>query len=215
MTSSLAAHEREELTKSGLREIRNQGMIPGVVYGEQAGNTLISVSEKELHALLRGSHAAVLDLEIEGQGRYPVMINELQRDSILGHILHIDFHQINLDQAVKTSVRLEFRGEPEGVGEGGILSTPMNELAIRCKANEIPESIAVDISALKMGESLLVRDLNLPAGVEAQDHEDEVVVTVMKVQKLAPEEVEELEADAQAADAGDAAEADRTAAVEA
>ncbi|HUC92936.1 MAG TPA: 50S ribosomal protein L25/general stress protein Ctc [Paenibacillus sp.] len=209
MTLTMKAEDRLVQTKADLRRLRQQGKVPGVVYGKNIGKpTAIAVSEKELLSLLRSHPNAVLELEVPSAGKQPVMMSDVQRDSLSRGLLHVDFHQINLNEEVKAHVRLEVVGEAPGDKEGGILQLMLHELEVQCLPRDIPESIEVDVSNLQIGENILASDLELPQGVEMKSDPEQVVVTILTPQKDITEEeaedaaVESAEAEARAAEAG-------------
>jgi large subunit ribosomal protein L25 len=167
-------------TKGELRRLRDQGKVPGNVYGAgKNGSTLIAVDEKELLALLRRHPNAVLDLELDGSGKKPVMVAGVQRDPLTRHVLHIDLREIDLKTPVRTHAPLEPVGEAPGEQEGGIVQMLLHELEIECLPADIPEEIPVDVSGLGLGDSLTVRDLNIPPGVTVRTDPSLVVVTVL------------------------------------
>jgi large subunit ribosomal protein L25 len=189
MEVTLKADARDEKnTKSEINQLRSKGKVPGVVYGKEIGSAAIAIDQKELLALLREHPHAVIQMELPSGKQQPVMINEVQRDKVNRALLHIDFHQINMDEPVKTTVSLEFIGEAIGVKEGGILQIQHHELEIRCLPNQIPDSIQVNIAELQMGENLLVSDVAFSAGIEVKTDLNEVIVTVLTPQKEPAEE---------------------------
>ncbi|UVI30357.1 50S ribosomal protein L25/general stress protein Ctc [Paenibacillus spongiae] len=193
MALPIKAAQRTARTRGELNQLRKQGSIPGVVYGKKLMNPLsVEVDEKELLHMLRSHPNAVIELDVAGGEKQPVMMTEVQRDPLSRMVLHIDFHQINMNEEVKTAVRFEVTGESQGVKEGGILQVMLHELDIQCLPNQIPDSIEVDISKLAIGENLLVSDLKLPSGVTARADGDLVVVTILAPQKeLSAEEAED------------------------
>ncbi|GGG24596.1 50S ribosomal protein L25/general stress protein Ctc [Paenibacillus abyssi] len=189
MSVSLQVEERKNQTKGSLRQLRKAGKVPGVVYGKQIDNaTALSVDEKQLQTLLRSNPNAVVEIEVPSAGKQPVMLGEIQRDSLSRQLLHVDFHQINMNEEVRASVRVDVIGESEGVKEGGVLQILQHEIEIQCLPNRIPESIEVDISKLQIGENLLVSELKLPEGVEVKTEAEAAVVTVLAPQKEISEE---------------------------
>jgi large subunit ribosomal protein L25 len=188
----MKANGRSISTKGELRELRLRGQIPGVVYGKKLSSAaLVSVDEKELEALLRTHPNAVLEIDIPSHGKQSVMLSDVQRDTMTRHVLHVDFHQINLNENVRANVRIEAEGESEGVKEGGILQVILHELEVQCLPGNIPEVVTVDISSLGVGESLLVSDLKLPQGVESKSDPQLVVLTILAPQKELTEEEKE------------------------
>ncbi|WP_010501712.1 50S ribosomal protein L25 [Paenibacillus elgii] len=201
MATSLKAEARTGRTKGDRNRLRAEGKVPGVVYGKKVTQTPIAIDQKELLALLKTNPHAVIDMDIPQFGKQPVMINEVQRDALSRQLLHVDFHQINMDEPVQTTVRLEYIGDPEGVKVGGILQIQHHEIEIRCLPQRIPASIEVDVSGLEIGQSMLVSELKLPEGVEVKTDVHDVLATILTPQKEA-----EPEAEAPTAQEGNAAE---------
>lgn len=194
MAIAMKVEQRTGATKGDLRKLRMSGQVPGVVYGKKLQSAAqVSVNEKDLSALLRSHPNAILDLEVPVAGKHSVMVSDVQRDSLTGKLLHVDFHQINMNEAVKANVRIEAVGDSMGVREGGIISLILHELEVQCLPGDIPEIVEVDVSELEIGSSLTVADLLLPQGVEAKSDPQLVVVTVLAPQK----ELSEAEAEAQ------------------
>lgn len=202
MAIAMRVEPRTQATKGDLRKLRQSGKVPGVIYGKQlAAPATVSVSEKELAALLRTHPNAVLELDIPASGVQSVMVSDVQRDSLNSRLLHVDFHQINMNEKVRANVRIDIAGDSAGVREGGILSLVLHELEVQCLPGDIPEVLEVDVSELGIGESLTVGQLKLPSGVEAKSDEELVVVTVLAPQKeRSEEEAEALEVEMHEAD---------------
>ncbi|OAS15666.1 50S ribosomal protein L25 [Paenibacillus oryzisoli] len=184
MAVSLQAEVRKDATKSEIKQLRSQGKIPAVMYGKQMAPTVLSVDLKELQVVLRQNPHAIIDLTISGgKGRQPVMINEIQRNPLNRQLTHIDFHQINMDEPIKTLVALEFIGEAAGVTEGGILQIQMHNIEIRCMPSQVPPSIQVEVSSLGLGDNLHVSQIMVPAGIEIKSDPNDIVVTILVPQK--------------------------------
>lgn len=189
---SLSVGKRAQTGKSGARAVRRAGKIPGVVYGIKDA-TPLAISPKELEVLLgtRAGANVVFQLDVEGEAKSdrPVIVKELQRDSMRGDIIHADFLEIRMDEKIQVAAPLSLSGEAPGEKMGGTLSQLLRELEISCLPNAIPEQIEVDISEVDIGDVIHVRDLQLPEGVELVADPDDPVLTVM-----APvEEEEEVE----------------------
>jgi large subunit ribosomal protein L25 len=153
---------------------------------------MITIDAKALSGVLRSSPYAVMDMEVPGAGKQPVMLAELQRDPISREVMHVDFRRIDMNQKISTSARLEVTGVSPGEKEGGMLQVVLHEIGIECYPKDIPEAVTADVSALEMGEHLTVGDLALPSGVVATQEADTIVVAVLAPQKERTEE--ELEA---------------------
>jgi len=200
MEAALKAEARTAKTKSERKGLRAKGKIPAVVYGTKVNNMPIVIDEKELSALLRTNPHAIIQLDVPGAGMQPVMINEVQRDPILRDLIHVDFHQINMDEPVTTTVRLDFVGDAVGVRMGGILQIQHHEIEIRCLPKQIPASIEVDVSGLEIGSSLLISDLKTDSSIEIKSMANDVLVTILAPQKeeLPADTAEEAEQKAEA-----------------
>ncbi|OXM82605.1 50S ribosomal protein L25 [Paenibacillus rigui] len=198
--ATLKAEQRSSLTKSERKTLRTKGKIPAVVYGKKITHTPIVIDEKELTAVLRTNPHAIIEMEVPAWGKQPVMINEVQRDAILRNVIHVDFHQINMDEPVTTTVRLDYVGEAAGVREGGILQIQHHEIEIRCLPAQIPDSIEVDISTLELGSNILVSELKVSDAIEVKSDPGDVLVTILAPQKEAvePDTAEEAEQKAEA-----------------
>ncbi|CAM4402953.1 50S ribosomal protein L25 [Paenibacillus alkaliterrae] len=198
MAIAMKADQRLSSTKGELRQLRLQGKIPGVIYGKQISEAAhVTVDGKELQSLLRSHPNAIIEINLPSQGKQSVMVSDVQRDSLSRQVLHVDFHQINMNENVRANVRIQAEGDSEGVREGGILQVVLHELEVQCLPGSIPEAIMVDISSLSVGESVLVSNLSLPQGVETFADPDLVVLTILAPQKeLTEEEAEDAAVEA-------------------
>lgn len=172
----------EKSTKKELSELRQKRQIPGVVYGGNGTALNVTVGEKELlGAMKTGGANAVIHLE-HPKGKDTVMVKALQRHVVTSEPVHVDFQRIDLKKKVDVKVPLHLTGEAPGVKlQGGVLDHTLRELAIRALPNKIPQSIDVDVSALNVGNSILVKDLRIPEGVEVLESPDRLVAHVVHV----------------------------------
>ncbi|WP_028609568.1 50S ribosomal protein L25/general stress protein Ctc [Paenibacillus harenae] len=193
MAIAMQADQRVSSTKADLRQLRNQGKIPGIIYGKQISEpAMVAVDSKELQALLRSHPNAVIEINIPAHGKQSVMISEVQRDTMSRDVLHVDFLQINMNEKVRANVRIQAEGDSEGVKEGGILQVILHDIEVECLPGNIPDAITADISQLAIGESLLVSDLKLPQGVVIHSEPEQVIFTILSPQKeLSEEEAED------------------------
>lgn len=155
-------------------KLRKQGLVPGIVYGHKQANVQIAVNAKELDTAIRVQHARVLDLEIDGKTE-TVLIRELQWDYLGKEMIHIDFERKDRAELVRVSVPVALKNAPKATG-GGVLDQPFHALHVECPLGGIPDSIAIDITNLTLGNPIHVRDLTLPTGVKVLDPGEAVVV---------------------------------------
>ncbi|MFD2611550.1 50S ribosomal protein L25 [Paenibacillus gansuensis] len=198
MATTLKADLRNTSKQSELRSLRQQGLIPGVIYGEKV-QASIAINEKDLNTLLRENPNGILTLDIPEYGKHSVMMTETQKEPLKGRVIHVDFHQINMNDEVKATVRVELTGEPQGVKEGGILQVVRYDVEVKCMPSKLPESLELDVSGLQVGESLHVDALKLPEGVDLLTAPEEILASVLapKVETEPEEQPEPSEAAAE------------------
>ncbi|MDP3804287.1 MAG: 50S ribosomal protein L25, partial [Candidatus Omnitrophota bacterium] len=155
------------------------------------------INEKELAQLLKAKAGAnvLIGLKIDGDKskERTVLIKEVQRHPIKTQILHVDFQEISLTDKLTIDVPLVTKGEAEGVvKEEGVLEHVLWEIKVECLPADIPSKIEVDVTSLKIGDSILVKDIKVPAGVKILNAADQTVVTVKMpyVEKPAEEAAE-------------------------
>jgi large subunit ribosomal protein L25 len=187
---------RDDAGSAVARRLRANGVIPGVLYG--AGNKAhpFTVEERELRRVLTGEHGlhAILDVVFDGQKTaHHAVLKEYQLDPVRPSLLHVDLHEVRLDQVIQTQVAVEPVGESPGVKEGGALTLVLREVNVEALPMEVPDRLELDISDMTIGDSLRVADLAVPEGVQLLDDPDSVVATVTPPTKVEEPEVEEEE----------------------
>src|SRR5215217_3027133 len=176
-TASLSAEMRSDIGKGVARKLRAAGRVPGVIYGHAREAQSLSVVARDLDKLLSGISISSTVVELAlGGAKTNTLIREVQRHPFKKQILHIDFQELVAGEKVTVDVPLVFVGVPEGVRlSGALLEQIVHSIQILVDPASIPNHIDVDVSALAMGHSLHVRDLQLPAGVEVLTDEDTTV----------------------------------------
>jgi large subunit ribosomal protein L25 len=188
---------REEAGSAVARRLRADGLIPGVLYGAGKQAHPFAVDERELRRVLTGEHGlhAILDVVFDGQKTaHHAVLKDYQLDPVRPRLLHVDLHEVRLDQVIQTQVALEPAGESAGVKEGGVLTLVLREINVEALPMEVPDRLELDISTMTIGDSLRIADIVAPSGVKLLDDPDAVVVTVTPPTKVEePEVVEEEE----------------------
>jgi len=191
----LKAKARDKFGKEHVKKLRRKGVIPAVVYGAEISPLPLEVEAKSFHALLRsglGENVIItLNIDDPKNGDKKVLIREIQRDPVLGNILHIDFQQISLTKKLTINVPVHLVGTPLGVQQdGGILQHVLRELEVECLPTDIPEKIEVDVSNLKIGDSIHVGDIKLEGAELLSDPQGSIVSvvppTIFKEPEVAP-----------------------------
>jgi len=189
-TASLSASVRTETGKGAARKIRQAGSIPAVIYGHGRDPQSLTINARDTDKLLKSIaiSSTVIELAIDGKSAR-TLIREVQRHPFKRTITHIDFQELVVGETVSVQIPIVYVGVPEGVRlEGGLLDQIMHQLHVEVDPSAIPNHIDVDVSALKIGNTLHVSDLVLPAGVKVLD-EAGSTVCIVQVPKVAVEPV--------------------------
>jgi large subunit ribosomal protein L25 len=196
----LKAEPRTNVGRSAARQLRARGLIPAVIYGGKDKPQPLQVTARDINTMM--SHASgenvLVELEITGDGSTrTALVQEVQHSPVGGEIRHVDFHAISMDQMIQAEVPLEPTGTAVGVKTfGGLLEQSLRALAIECLPGDLPDSITVDVSQLNIGDSIHVRDIQLPPGVAPKVQPD---LTAFSVVAPIVEEAPVVEAEAAAA----------------
>jgi len=198
----LKVEPRMSVGRSAVRKLKARGVIPAIIYGGKDKPQPLQVSARDINAMM--SHASgenvLVELEVAGEkSNRTALVQEVQHSPVSGDILHIDFHAISMDETIQAEVPLEPTGIPNGVKNfGGLLEQSLRMLTIECLPRDLPDRITVDVSQLNIGDSIHVRQIQLPSGVTSKVPPDLTAFSV-----LAPTvEEEPAVAEAEAAAAG-------------
>ena len=188
-TAQVTAKQRSELGSRANKRLRDQGLLPGVVYGHKEAIVPVTLPKKEVtNHLTHGAH--LFDLNLDGKSE-KVLVKDVQYDHLGLEIIHVDFARVSLDERVKVTVPLELKGTPKGEEDGGVLQQIMAELDIECLVTDIPEAIRHNVSEMAKDSVLHIKELQLPAGVKVLHDEDQIVATVKEILEVAAATAEE------------------------
>ena len=173
---------REETGRSANRRLRREEMIPAVVYGGGKEPISIQLPRKTLIDLFKsgGSENRIFLLKLAdtGQSRH-AMIRDMQIHPITRKVEHVDFMRIDMAKRIRVRVHVTLEGVAYGVRtEAGLLDFVTREVEVECLPTAIPQEIKVDVTEVRVGQHLEVKDLKLPAGVKLIEDEDRVIVSV-------------------------------------
>jgi large subunit ribosomal protein L25 len=198
----LQAKSRQGKGSADARRVRRIGRIPAVLYGRSGASLSIDLDGREfVNSVKNISESTIVKVEVEGKS-YDAFVKDTQRNIVSGSILHVDFYEVESGRLLRARVSVHIHGTPVGVREGGVLENPLHEIEVECYPKDLPERLDVDVSELKVNQSLHVRDIPLAEGVKLLSGADQVVALV-KYAKA--EAVKEDEAAAVAAAAPGAA----------
>ncbi|MEO8275989.1 MAG: 50S ribosomal protein L25 [Thermoanaerobaculia bacterium] len=180
--TTIEVQRREETGKSANRRLRRDAMIPAVVYGGGKEPISIRVQRKTLIDLFKsgGSENRIFLLKLgdTGQSRH-AMIRDMQVDPLTRQVQHVDFMRIDMSKRIRVRVHISLDGVAYGVRtEGGLLDFVTREVEVECLPTSIPKELRVDVTELRIGQHLEVKDLALPEGVTMVEDADRVVLSV-------------------------------------
>lgn len=172
--------ETRETKKSLLRKLRKEGYIPAVLYGDGIDNQSIYVDENSFSKLYRDvGRSGIFTLEVQN-GSYPVMVYDVQLDTIKNEVIHVDFFKVNMDEEVDAEVPVQLVGEAPGEKDGGVIQHNLHMLNIRALPANLPSSIEVSIDQLNVGDSITVSDFKANnSKYTILNADEEVIVSVL------------------------------------
>jgi len=185
----LKAQARGAAGKSEARRLRRQGLVPAIAYGKGLASTPITVTPKEVAAILKSDLGknTVLELELGGK-KLLAMIRDFALHPVKRELSHVDFIEVKLDKAVDVEVPLFAVGKAVGVTKGGVLRIVHRTVPVRCLPDRIPVKLEADVTHLELGQHVSTQDLKLPEGVTVRLLPEQTLVAVVAPAK----EVEEV-----------------------
>lgn len=188
---------REEIGKARVKTLRHKGFVPAVIYAEGKESLAVKVSHKEFLQLIHQHRLENMVINLKAkddkkQKSRSCLIKEIQYDPVNDEVMHVDFNEISLTEIIKINVPVVAKGEAVGVKqEGGSLEHILWELEVECLPTQIPKNIEVDVSSLKIGDSIHIKDITFPGEIKVLNSPDAILFSVS-----APIKVEEAAAPA-------------------
>jgi large subunit ribosomal protein L25 len=176
---------RDVTGKGPMRRLRQEGIIPAVVYGGGSEAMLLQSDGKSLRAKLLefARRNTVFTLNVDGGSPKNVIIGEIQTNPVSNALLHVDFCQIDLEKPRRYNVPVRFVGVPKGVDLGGSLQELADHIVLAGKPLDVPDECTLDISGLAIGDSFTFAAFSIPANLKMLSKADEICVQVMKATK--------------------------------
>ncbi|MEO5371671.1 MAG: 50S ribosomal protein L25/general stress protein Ctc [Magnetococcus sp. DMHC-1] len=202
--AQIKAYARIGTGKGVARKLRREGKVPAVLYGAGQENLNLALERKEWNMLMDAEGRALRthpqNLVMEDGKRIAVLVRSSQRHPVTSQTEHVDFLRFDPNRRIDIMVPVVIKGDAEspGVKRGGMVQAIRRELHVQCRADHIPEWIEVSVANLDIGESIHIKDIHLPDGVEVHAEDNFTVAAVVGVQA---EEVETPVAEAEAATA--------------
>ena len=164
----LKAEARERVGKGSARELRRNGLIPAVIYGDKQAPISIALNTNEVTKRIHagGFMTTIATIEVDGK-KYKVLPKDYQLDPVRDFTMHVDFLRVSGNTQVTVEIPVHFINEEKspGLKVGGVLNIVRHEIEVHCPADAIPEFFNVDLNGKKIGDSIHISDLTLPKGV--------------------------------------------------
>ncbi len=204
--SQLAAEVRERAGKGAARATRRAGRVPAVIYGNKQDPVMISLDPRELNIELRhtGFFSRVYEVDIAGT-KHRVLPRDLQVHPITDHPLHVDFMRFSAKTRLNVDVEVVFLNEEEspGLKEGGVLNIVRHAVELRCRPDDIPESLTVDLTGLEIGDSVHISAVTLPEDVELTITDRDFTIATIAAPTVYVEAVDEEDEEGVEGEAGE------------
>ena len=181
MESTLNAETRTDSGSAAARRLRSAGWLPAVLNGQKGKSKMIKLNSHDFELILHAhtSENLVLDVAVDGKKPHKVLLKEVQHDAITGDVLHADLVEISMTKKMRVGIPVRLVGEAEGVvQDGGILEHSLREIDVECLPGDIVEEIDLDVTSLKIGDSLRVSDLKVDSQLTVVTAEDLAIVSV-------------------------------------
>ena len=199
----LKAQAREGVGKGAARELRRQGLVPAVIYGDKKPPVTISIAYKDAmkHIYAGGFLSHVIDLDVDGTV-HSVIPRDYQLDPVKDFALHVDFFRVAKGAKLNVQVHVNFINEElsPGLKRGGTLNIVHHTLDLTVDAANIPDEVTVDLTGLDIGDTVHISSIKLPAGVSDHSHEEDVTIATIVAPSALKSAGEEGEAEEAAAE---------------
>lgn len=180
----IAVFPRSEFGKNAARRARRDGMVPVNVYAKGKENRSFYVKSNEWDVLSKQDFS--LAFLVNGSEKIGVIVKEEQINYMKSYVVHVDFQEVDLNEEIHASVKIVSTGTSVGENHGGVVEQIMHEIELVGKAQDMPEMVEIDVTELDLGQSIMVKDVKLPAGVSSKNDPEAVIFHVVH----ADEEIE-------------------------
>jgi large subunit ribosomal protein L25 len=177
--------------KGAARQLRMKGSLPAVLYGKGVDSVALFIDRKSFERIYKRDRNALLRVSIErpdGADVRNAMVKDMQIDVMRNEPIHVDLHQINLEDKIKVKVQIHVIGEDAVSAKGAILQHQMREIEVECLPIEVPDNVPVHVESLVPGDRVVLGDLTPPEGVKFLGEAHEIVISVLapKAEEEAP-----------------------------
>jgi large subunit ribosomal protein L25 len=208
MNFELSAETRADQGKGASRRLRHAGKVPAILYGGKATPANLSLSHQKLLLVIDDErfYSSIIALEMDGK-KQPAIVKDVQMHPAKNAVVHVDLQRVLEDQPIRLHLPIHFLNEASSPGvklQGGIVSHMRSDVEVSCLPKDLPEAIEVDMSQMKLNDSVKLSDLKLPAGVTMPElaHGHDAPVVTIHAPRVEAEEAPAVETAAAAPAAG-------------
>ena len=180
MTTQLLAETRIKLNTSKLRNLRQSGRLPGIVFGKNTENEMIHIPTIPFQKWLKQGTSGFIELQFEGKPSLTVLLEDLQRDPVTHDLIHVDFQQVQSGEVLRTKIPVKFNGTPVGTKTGGVVQVQLAAIEVEALPRHLPTVVEFDIRAMEIGETLHVEDAKFAPEVTVISEGNESLMSVIK-----------------------------------
>lgn len=194
MDAKITVKSRDMKGSANARRLRRDGWVPGVIYSEGGAARMVSLPKHDFEQMLHhhASEHVMVRIQVDGGAEEAVLLKEVQHNALSGGVVHVDMQKVDMNKKLRVEVPVELTGEPEGVrNQGGVLDHLLHHVQIECFPADIPEEINVDVTDLKLGEILTIKDIKIDASKYTILMDADVGVAAVTVPKVVEEPVAE------------------------
>jgi large subunit ribosomal protein L25 len=214
-TYELTAEARERVGKGSARELRRNGKIPAVIYGDKQAPVSIALPYKDITQKIHGGGfmTTIATIDVDGK-KYRVLPKDYQLDPVRDFTMHVDFLRVGKNTVVTVEVPVHFENDEAspGIKRGGVLNVVRHAVEVHCPADAIPDAFTADLTGLQIGDGIHISNITLPNGVTPTiTDRDFTIATIAAPAVLTAEEEAGEEAETEEAAAEEAAEGEEEA----
>ena len=192
----LEAKNRAEFGKNRVNKLRNEGLIPAAIFEKGTETLPITISSRDFEIVYReAGGTSIVDVNVEGKA-HPTIIKEIDRHPFKNQILHVNFQGVNMNEAIKVEVPIEFVGRDSIKAQPSVFNALINELHIECLPGDLPDTIEIPVEGMQIDDVIYVKDLEIAKNkkITTPVDQDEPVCSLAPQQEVTEEESTETAA---------------------
>ena len=184
---NVTGQKRNDTGKKASKLLRKEGLIPCNIYGEKQGENGAPVAMSftcpmnELRKVIYTPHIYVVNLNVDGEN-HKAILKELQFHPVTDALLHVDFYEINENKPITIGIPVKLTGLAQGIRDGGRMNLSIRKINVTAKYQDIPETLDIDVTELRIGKSIKVGDLSFD-GLEMATGKEVIVCSIKATRK--------------------------------